>query len=253
MILKNKFNWPDPLFQAIAKDDYFNDADLSVTEIINPAQMVVLQKRHINELEQDVSERFWSAMGRSMHLLLANHTTQESVVYEKRMYQEVEGLKLGGQFDFYDKTTKTLSDYKFVGWFAWKMAKQAGKPEWEAQLNCYRWLLWKESKELADRLEIVCLIRDWMESGKAKEKEYPETPVARLTIPIWPIERAEAYIRERVLAYKKAAILDARTLPKCTDAERWMSQQGVPRRCRSYCMVRHVCHQNGFRFDVVKP
>jgi len=242
MTVSNRYSWPEPLFEAIKNDPYSHDADYSVTELINPPQITALARRHEEELEPDVSELFWAACGRAMHGLLARHTSKDRFIFEKRMYAMLDGVKITGQLDFYDKETETIGDYKFVGTFAYVIANRKMKPEWEQQCNAYRWFFWKETGILADHLEIVCLLRDWMESKRYKEMDYPETQVARLRVPLWPIERTEGWLKDRIAKHQAAISAPDTHLPHCTPEERWL-RNNVARRCLSYCPVRTKCVQ----------
>lgn len=45
--LSNKYNLPQPLVSALEKDDYdIGDADISVTSLWKPPQMVSLLRKH---------------------------------------------------------------------------------------------------------------------------------------------------------------------------------------------------------------
>lgn len=241
-MLTNKHGIPEPLFNAIANDEYSHSGDISVTELLSPPQLRALRVRHKDEIDSDIIEYFWAACGKAMHTLLAKNTGDGGLVSEKRMDFDVDGWKVSGQMDLYDPVKKKLSDYKFVGCYAYKMAAFEGKPEWEAQLNIYRWLLAKTENIVADQLEIVCLIRDWMQSQVGKA-DYPVIPVQRVNIPVWKLEETEDFIRRRIAMHKKAAEVADDALPPCSDEERWL-RKGKAMRCASYCPVRTVCHQN---------
>lgn len=67
----NKGNFPDAVVKAITNDSYSKgNADFSVTELISPPQIKVLQKLHATELVKDVSENIWMLFGTSMHNML---------------------------------------------------------------------------------------------------------------------------------------------------------------------------------------
>jgi hypothetical protein len=69
-----------------------------------------------------------------------------------------------------------------------------------------------------NKLQVVAILRDW---SKAKAKHspdtYPPAPVAIIDIPVWPAEKTEAYLKERLIAHGRAQS----TLPECTSEERW--------------------------------
>ncbi len=241
MPITNKFNLPEALFSAIANDDYASNADISVTELIGPPQIRVLKKRHKDKIDTDITEMFWAACGKAMHKLLAQHT-QEGAMSERRMTVKIGDWTLSGQLDLYDPKTETLSDYKFVGQYSYKMASTEGKNEWSDQVNIYRWLLWKTEGIEAKKLEIVCLLRDWMQS-KAGSAGYPPIPVGVLPQPVYEFGGVELFIADRMEKHRKAEALPDEELPGCTDEERWF-RNGRNLRCLTYCPVRSVCHQN---------
>ena len=50
--LSNKFNLPQPVVSALAKDDYdIGDADISVTSLWKPPQMVGVKNAVLHEIE----------------------------------------------------------------------------------------------------------------------------------------------------------------------------------------------------------
>lgn len=166
---------------------------------------------------------------------------ESKVVSEDRMDVEIEGWVLSGQLDLYEPEKERLSDWKFVGTFSYKMASTEGKSEWEEQVNIYRWLLYKKKNILAKELEIVCILRDFMES-KAGTAGYPGSAVQRLMVPVWDINITEEFIRERIKLHQNAAKLPDDQLPSCSDEERWF-RKGKNARCEKYCTVSSVCHQ----------
>lgn len=241
-MLTNKYNIPEPLFNAIANDEYSHSGDISVTELLSPPQLRALKIRHKDKIDSDIVEYFWSACGKAMHALLRNNVGSSGLVSEKRMDFSVNDMILSGQMDLYDPSNKCLSDYKFVGQYSYKMAKTEGKPEWESQLNIYRWLLHKTENILAEKLEIVCLIRDWMQS-QAVKPGYPEIPIQRISMPIWKLEEVEDLIVRRIDMHRQVKLLEDGKLPPCSDEERWL-RNGKAIRCAQYCPVRSVCQQN---------
>lgn len=245
MNLSNIYNLPVPLYEAVKADPYSNGgADISCTRLINPVQLVALEKRHPDKIVPDVSERLWATYGQLMALLLervvkGNPELAAKYRVEERVAAEVLGWKVSGQFDLFTLEGAVLSDWKFVGAYAAKMAKQGEKVEWEAQTNILRWLYWKATGTLAQRLEIVCLIRDYSE----KIEREGLLPAETIEMPMWTIEATEQWITAKVQEHQQAANLPDHLLPPCSDTDRWL-RNGRYVRCERYCPVRKICGQN---------
>jgi hypothetical protein len=112
----------------------------------------------------------------------------------------------------------TIKDYKVTSVYSY----QSDKPEWEQQLNCYAWLVRKAKKLKVDKLQIVCIMRDWARS-KVSEG-YPPAPIQVVTIPDWGFEEQEKYIASRVSEHQEAEVLAqlGGDLPLCSDEDRWI-------------------------------
>lgn len=240
MKLTNKYNLPQAFLRAALNDPYDRgEADFSVTELLNPPRAQALKLTHKDELEEDCSDRVFAILGQSVHKILERAARVEDLV-ERRVYGMFGEHMLTGQIDLLERDRKVLSDWKVTK--AYPFTKKGGKgqkPEWIAQLNMQLELLRMNELD-ADKLQIVGIIKDWTEActdpyNKMKYMEgYPPAEIVTIDIPMWPREKTQGFIRERMKAH-----LDARkALPECTPAETWGSN-----RCRSYCSVSKFCLQ----------
>ena len=214
MNLTNKHNLPEVLVAAIKNDSYTKgDADISVTQLIDSPQIRFLREKHPDR-ENDVSDMIYAFFGQSVHAMLERIPDLEGVTKEQRLSTEIDGKVLSGQVDLvYTKkipvvTKRILADYKVTS--VWSVIY--GKPEWETQLNVYRYMWEKENGSPIDQLQIITFLRDWQKS-KAGDN-YPAAPLCTIDIPMWEIEQAERYVRNRL----KRHFSD---FPSCTDQERW--------------------------------
>ena len=140
----------------------------------------------------------------------------------------------------------------------------------------FRSILHKNGTEV-NKLQIVAIFRDWRPMEAKKDPEYPNTQVAVLNIPVWTLDEAEAYVKERVALHQLS------DPPACNDEERWatpekwalMKEGGkratklydikpeeeiskgyylehrpkVHKRCQDYCAVNKFCpHFNDVTF-----
>lgn len=194
MHITNNAELPAAIVNAVKNDPYNAGAcDISVTRLIGPPQIRVLEREHADELTEDASDRIWSLIGQIGHGILERAALHD--IAERRLFADIAGWRLSGQFDnlilFPDGT---LQDYKFTS--VWAVADGI-KPEWEAQLNILRWLLDQNGYPPVRRLHSVAILRDWSK-GKAKQGQpYPPHQVKVLPVPLWTLDETCHYIIER--------------------------------------------------------
>lgn len=267
--ITNVHGLPQSIVAAVTADPYVGGGDISVTKLIDAPQIRTLMAQHKDKITTDVSERIWSLLGQAVHTILERAALrQEGMVAEDRLYAEVAGWQLSGQFDVMQMDTGVLSDYKVTT--VYKLQNIDG---WTQQLNVLRWLAHKNGIAVTS-LEIIAILRNW-QKGEAERKpdSYPQTPIVRVEIPLWSLEDAEEYILDRVQLHQYA---QQGGRVDCTDEERWYTgtqfalmkeggkravklfderpteipeghhveeRPGEYRRCASYCEVRHFCRQ----------
>jgi len=158
--------------------------------------------------------------GNGVHDQLQKYLRQENLVsgkwmIERRLCTVIEGLRVSGRFDamynmedLYDiKTTKV---YKIL---------KGDYSEWEAQLNAYDWMLYKDGIEIKN-LKIYASISDW-NRGDTWQSGYPKSQLFTITIPRWDRTKQEAWITDKVRLWKSTQHLPDDKLPLCTKEERW--------------------------------
>lgn len=267
MNLTNLHGLPDALVNAVRNDPYVSGGDISVTKLIDAPQRRTLYKKYREFVVEDVSERIWSLMGQAVHTVLERAGTNALV--EKRLYADVNGWSVSGQFDRLHLADATMQDWKVCSVY-----KASGDKGWERQLNCLRWLAHKNDIKV-DRLQVVAIFRDWKQSEAKRNPNYPQRNVMVIEVPTWTIEQAEQYISERVAAHRSS---EQGEQIECSEDERWYSgtsfalmkdggkrakkvaatkeelgevppghsvveRPGLSRRCESYCEVAPFCEQ----------
>jgi hypothetical protein len=219
----NIYNLPQSLVDVIVKLTYdksqTDTTKLSVTSLINPPIINLLQIRHWNELTEDVSEHLWRITGNAYHYILSK-TSDKNRLIEERLEAEVDGIKIIGKFDIYDDITKSVEDYKITS--VWRV-KDESKDEWEAQLNCYDWLL-AQANFKVEKAYINAILRDWRKKEAKKYSDYPPIPFKRIAIPLWNFKEQDEYVRNRVKIYKEALNLKDEEIPVCSAIERWQTE-----------------------------
>ncbi len=215
MRLTNKLNLPQPIVSAIANDSYSKgDADISVTELIDPPMLVALKKRYANDLSEDVSDRIFSLLGQSIHSILERADT--TAVVERRLSILIEGWKVSGSMDRFVLSNGLLQDYKLTT--VYKVKGGRLPEEWVKQLNIYAEIL-RQNGETVKTLQIVALLRDWSKGLVEREEGVPTQQCVVIDIPLIPEEEVIEYIRAQVLAHQDAQVRDQYS--PCTKEERW--------------------------------
>lgn len=240
MKITNKKRLPAPLVAAASDVREPRPGHISVTELISPPQIRVLNMRHWEHVEEDAHDRIFAVLGRLMHTLLHEYADGAEVISEETLTTEVQGVTVTGTPDLLHKNG-TLSDYKLVGM---RTTAYGIKAEWVEQLNLYAGLLRRRGYRI-ERLEIVAVYRDWMtqQIGKAN---YPQTQSETFPVQLWAEGEATRFLEERVRLHRAA---EAGDVPECTDAERWHRPVrkkggiGSNPRCQSYCRVARFCPQ----------
>lgn len=270
MNLTNIHDLPEALVEAVRNDPYTGGGDISVTKLIDSPQRRQLLKEYKDSIVEDVSERIWSLLGQAVHTILERANVSDIV--EERLFADVDGWKLSGQFDRLDLRAGSLDDYKCTSVYKVMMSDMK---DWERQLNVLRWLAIQNGYDV-NQLRIIAILRDWRKSDAKHKQGYPQKPVATVDIPVWPLEETYQYIRDRIALHQA---VEAGTKVECTDEERWYSgttyalmkvggkraikvverkedlgseipdgtfveeRLGIYRRCSEYCEVSNFCSQ----------
>ena len=83
MLITNNEALPQPIVDAVTKDPYSRgDSDISVTQLLQPARKVVLEKKHDHEMVVDAADRLFALLGQIGHGILER--AANSGIVEKR-------------------------------------------------------------------------------------------------------------------------------------------------------------------------
>lgn len=207
MKFTNNHNLPEAIVRAAKSDKYSRgNADISVTQLIDAPQIRHLREKHREDLTMDVVDTVWSMLGTAVHSLLEH--SRDHVTTEERLYARCRGWVISGGIDVQHTG---IEDYKVTS--VWAATKD--KPEWERQLNCYAWLRRKAKGLPTTDLHIWAILRDWNRSEASRNRDYPQCPVIKIPIPVWPDAVQDAYVLGRVMLHQKAEP------PQCSKEERW--------------------------------
>ncbi len=218
MRFTNRLNLPQPLVKAVTNDGYTKgDCDISVTSLLKPPQLLALEKRHAEEITEDVSDRIWSLLGQTIHGILER--AEETAIAERRLYIDINGWRVGGQMDRFVLKEGLLQDYKFTSVYK---VRDGITEEFAQQLNIYAYIL-RKNGEAVKKLQIVAILRDWSKNQYNREGyPYPEHQIQILDVPIIDDKEVEEFISERVKLHQEAEKqVDSTKLVPCTKEERW--------------------------------
>jgi len=219
MRLTNKHKLPDAIFKAVSNDPYSRGkADISVTQLCDSPRLVQLYKRHADKMSEDVSDRLFSLLGQAVHHIL-HRAADDNALTEERLFIEVNGYKLSGSPDVFTNDG-TLIDYKVS---KAQVLSMDTKETWLMQLRTYAWLLRKHGFEVK-KAQLCVLIRDWWKFQALRDHEYPQAPMAMVDVPLWPDEKIQKWIEERVMLHKGADLIKDDSLPDCSDKETWRKE-----------------------------
>jgi hypothetical protein len=225
MKITNKFSLPETLVRAVMDDEYDKgDSVLSVTQLIAPPRIVVLQKLNEHNLTSDVVDRVPSLLGTAVHKIIEKGSKDvPGHIVEERLFSDVCGWKISGAVDLQIQKGDgawEINDWKVTSVYS----VLSDKPEWEQQLNCYAYLASKSHGRNVTSLKIVAILRDWQRKQAEIKADYPQSQIVMVDIPVWTPEQQEAYITERVAFHQAAqkAVDTGEPVAYCTDQERWV-------------------------------
>ena len=72
MNLTNSLNLPRPFVSAAESDYKYTPKRYSVTALLKGTREAILQRRHDDEITQDVADMVWAVFGSAVHQILQN-------------------------------------------------------------------------------------------------------------------------------------------------------------------------------------
>lgn len=204
---------------------------------------------------------------------------REKVLLEEVMTLNFNGWTVKGQFDRFEIETKELKDLKVTT--VWTYKNKVEHKNYERQQNIYALMIKKIYGYDVDKAALLFWFRDFSKAMRGQGL-YPPSKVWRYDVPLWPLDKVEEYVIERVKLHQKVDIEGAdsydctpeerwaepnkwkvykkggqrakMTLYSKQEAERWKSENGDPnleirffqgnnKRCEEYCPVARWCNQ----------
>jgi len=218
--VSNKYNLPQPFVDLVSESNYSKgEADITTTTLSQPPKVKELMRRHGDNVVEDASDRVWSMFGSANHWMLEQIGLRrpDRYITEQRFYMDVDGIKLGGQIDLFDKETGVLYDYKVSSVYK---AMTDDKFDWTAQASINK-LLCEHNGLTVKRAAIILVAKDWKKRDAATKPDYPKCPVVEIPLTLWGPEETYAYIKSRIRVHEQAKTLQDDEIPICTEKERW--------------------------------
>ena len=219
-MITNQLNLPQPLVDAVSSDYTYKDKRYSATSLLKGTREAILQRRHQDEVKQDVSDMVWLIFGTAVHSVLENAQETETQLKENKIELEMpNGYTLSGIFDLYDDSTGTVTDYKTAS--VWKVIYD----EWDdyrQQLLIYAYMLRQMGFD-AHTGEIVALLKDHSKTKAKTDYSYPQHPVfvKRFEFTGEDFEAIGQWLERKFREIERCEKLPDDSLPCCTAEERW--------------------------------
>lgn len=250
--MNNAFNMPLPLAVWSMHSDYDYNPDpnyISVTSLISPLKPLVLSRKHVVSADRDVAQMLPSALGSAIHgaieaawnspklkdtLLRLGYPNEVAtrvvvnpenlvegdiaVYMEQRHLKKIEGMIIGGKYDFVAEGI--LHDFKSTSVYAYLHKDAYREQQYKLQGSLYRWLSPDIITE--DYMRILYIFTDWSAADAKRNPNYPPMRVSQLEIPLLSLEETEEWIVKKIRAFK-TAMQSNTALPDCTKEELWES------------------------------
>ena len=224
--ITNKLNLPKQLVDLVSSDYQPKEHQYSCTTILKPTRQVILERRHNNEIEQDVSEIVWCIFGILAHSVIENSQEDVGQFKEEKLKvdlgkycKELEGYYLSGRSDMIDLLDKCISDWKTAS--CWKVIYKDFE-DWRKEMLIYAWAVKDMGFEI-DKAQAIAFLKDHNKTKAKVDSSYPKLPVwvEKFKFTDKDFKDIEEFIIARFLELKKYEDVSDNELPMCTMEERW--------------------------------
>lgn len=221
MIITNNLKLPAPFVNMAQRDYIYEPNEYRVTSLLKGVRETILERRHDAEIERDVSDMVWMLFGTAVHGVLEKHEEGGNELKEQRIKIPFGDYVLSGQFDLYNDTTKTVTDYKTAS--VWKIIF-GDFEDWRRQLLIYCYMLRKIGFD-AQGGEIVAFLKDHSKRDAKIKPDYPQFPVKKVSFAFSDDDfiECEQWLSDRFALISRAEKLPDDELPLCTPEERFNS------------------------------
>ena len=218
MKITNKLNLPDMLQRAVEKDYQYRDKRYSITSLLDPDRVLMLKRRHNDEIEQDVSECIWMLFGTVTHYVLETgiECRENEYVEEHLEYTFPSGYTLSGIIDHVEDY---IDDYKTAS--IWTVIYGSNNEHWKKQLQMGAYLHYKEHGNWINKGRIIAILKDFNKKDSLLKDNYPKLPVQVINFDLGTPEEVEEWIIKRFKRIEYLEKLSDLDLPLCSMEERF--------------------------------
>ena len=224
--ITNKLNLPKQLVDLISSDYQPKEHQYSCTTILKPTRQVILERRHNDEIEQDVSEMVWCIFGILAHSVIENSQEDVGQFKEEKLKvdlgkycKELEGYYLSGRSDMIDLLDRCITDWKTAS--CWKVIYKDFE-DWRKEMLIYAWAVKDMGFEI-DKAQAIAFLKDHNKTKAKIDSSYPQLPVwvEKFKFTNKDFKDIEEFIKNRFLELKKYEEVPDEKLPMCSMKERW--------------------------------
>lgn len=234
-MLTNDKNIPVALAVMLATDNYnFKPSPnrISVTSLIDSPKKWILSNQISETGVTDISMLIAARMGSSFHaaiekawedpkeaLYALGYTTEQveslKVAQEVRMYRDVLGWTVSGQFDMV--LNGYLQDHKEMGMYKYE---KADFDSFRKQMSIYRWLDQGEHIH-SSKASLNIHLKGWSALEASYKKDYPQCAMLSYPIELMTLKETEEFVTERIKLFQETSKLAPSEMPDCTGKELW--------------------------------
>ena len=234
----------------LARDSYDYNPDpmvVSATRLIRPLRQIILGSRNQNKPtnETDIASFIASRMGTALHDSVErawNEETEDSLLklgypedvinkmainpdkhdpnkiniyLENRDHRKLGDYTISGKYDFVSEGQ--VQDIKSTGTYGYM---KGDTNNYILQGSIYRWI----SPEIIteDSMLIHYIFTNWSKLEAMKNREYPQTRVLSITLPLMSLTDTQNYITKKLADVEKYKNSPDRDIPLCTKKDLWM-------------------------------
>ena len=218
MKITNKLNLPDMLQRAVEREYTYRDKRYSITSLLDPDRVLMLKRRHNDEIEQDVSECIWMLFGTVTHYALETgiECREGEYVEEHLEYTFPSGYTLSGIIDHVEDY---IDDYKTTS--VWTVIYGSNNEHWKKQLQMGAYLHYKEHGNWINKGRIIAILKDFNKKDSLTKDNYPKLPVQVINFDLGTPEEVEEWIVKRFKRIEYLEKLSDLDLPLCNMEERF--------------------------------
>jgi hypothetical protein len=217
MKITNVLNLPEGLMNAVSTEKHNSKGAISATTLLRGTKEIILMDRHWDELEDDVSDRFWAILGTAVHALLENEGENE--FSEVPLDFSVGNTKVTGRIDNYNLATGVICDYKTATVYKVKFQDYE---DWYLQGMIYAWLLIKNGFK-AKECRFIAMLKDFSKTEMERDHQYPRKPMSVYEFPVTldKVMQIDEFIQNKISDYEHCLELSDDAIPPCSEKERW--------------------------------